>query len=244
VNETLCGLADTMTRDCCEKPGVFTAACPPQLIFYPVFSDVLAAVLEGPKRLFVREVAVPRVEGYALVRSELVGICGTDKAFYVGTYPLFKRPLVPGHEVVGVVVEGPPHLVGRRVVSEIRPPSPPWVAPWAGHWFPPSVGVSSVIWGAVGEAGVPPMSQARGRPPRQQPMCATTTHLKLIKERGSRPQVVKKRGYPISRELFSRCLTRRRRLSQPQSRRSCTSCAYASHSLFFRRIWDTSWMCL
>jgi len=46
--------------------------------------------------------------------------------------------------------------------------SPPWVPPWAGHWFPPSVGVSSVIWGAVGEAGVPPMSQARGRSPGHQ----------------------------------------------------------------------------
>jgi len=111
-----------MACGCCEKSDVYTATCPPHLIFYPVSFDVLAAVLEGPRMLFVREVAVPRVEGYAIVRSELVGICGTDKAFYVGTYPLFKRPLVPGHEVVGVVVEGPPHLVGRRVVSEINFP--------------------------------------------------------------------------------------------------------------------------
>jgi len=55
-----------------------------------------------------------------------------------------------------------------------RPPPPPWVAPWAGHWFPPLVGVSFVIWGAVGEAGVPPMSKARGDPPGNNP-CAPGT---------------------------------------------------------------------
>jgi alcohol dehydrogenase len=58
--------------------------------------------------------------GWALVRSRAVGICGTDKAFYRGTYKLFKEPLIPGHEVSGEVVEGPEDLVGRRVVSEIN----------------------------------------------------------------------------------------------------------------------------
>jgi len=130
---------------------------------------VLAAVLEGPRRLFVREVAVPRVEGYALVRSELVGICGTDKAFYVGTYPLFKRPLVPGHEVVGVVVEGPPHLVEKRVVSEIRPPRRPGLplgrVIGSPHWsgFHPSFG------GRSGRPEFPPCRKPGGDPPGNNP---------------------------------------------------------------------------
>jgi len=81
---------------------------------------------------------------------------------------------------MAVILRGEVDGVPKRVVS-LRPPSPPWVPPWAGHWFPPSVVASSVTWGAVGEAGVPPMSQARGRPPRQQPMSATTTHPILIK---------------------------------------------------------------
>jgi len=82
---------------------------------------LLAAVLHGPGDLRVEEVPEPRVpEGWALVRSRAAGICGTDKAFYRGTYPLFKKPLIPGHEVSGEVVEGPEGLVGRRVVSEIN----------------------------------------------------------------------------------------------------------------------------
>lgn len=84
---------------------------------------LLAAVLHGPRDLRVEEVAEPRPpEGWALVRTVAVGVCGTDKAFYLGTYPLFKRPLVPGHEAAGVVVEGPEELKGRLVVPEINFP--------------------------------------------------------------------------------------------------------------------------
>jgi len=77
--------------------------------------------LYGPWDLRLEEVEVPEPpEGWALVKMEAVGICGTDKAFYRGTYPLFKRPLIPGHEVVGRVVEGPERLLRRRVVAEIN----------------------------------------------------------------------------------------------------------------------------
>ncbi len=80
-----------------------------------------AARLYGPGDLRVEDVPAPSVPpGWVLVRSRVVGICGTDKAFYRGTYPLFKSPLIPGHEVSGEVVEGPRDLVGERVVSEIN----------------------------------------------------------------------------------------------------------------------------
>ncbi|ABL78913.1 MDR/zinc-dependent alcohol dehydrogenase-like family protein [Thermofilum pendens] len=82
-----------------------------------------AALLYGPGDLRVEDVPLPeKPEGWALVKTLAVGICGTDKAFYKGTYPLFKKPLIPGHEVSGVVVEGPEELVGRLVVSEINFP--------------------------------------------------------------------------------------------------------------------------
>jgi len=82
---------------------------------------VLAARLHGPRDLRVEEVGEPEPPpGWALVRSIAVGVCGTDKAFYAGTYPLPKAPLVPGHEVVGVVEEGPERLRGRLVVPEIN----------------------------------------------------------------------------------------------------------------------------
>lgn len=82
---------------------------------------MLAAVLKGPYSVAVEEVGDPRPgPGWAVVESRAVGICGTDKAFYRGTYRLLKEPLIPGHEVSGVVVDGPEDLVGERVVSEIN----------------------------------------------------------------------------------------------------------------------------
>lgn len=84
---------------------------------------VRAVLLHAPRRLEVAEVPLPeRRPGWVLVKTELAGICGTDKAFYTGTYKLFKAPLIPGHEVVGVVVEGSEELIGKRVVSEINFP--------------------------------------------------------------------------------------------------------------------------
>jgi len=84
-----------------------------------------AAVLEAPGRLVVREVPEPEPPpGWALVRSVAVGVCGTDKAFYRGSYPPpGGYPLVPGHEAAGVVAAAPPgyeHLVDRLVVPEIN----------------------------------------------------------------------------------------------------------------------------
>jgi len=78
-------------------------------------------MLYGPRDLRLEDVSIPRpLSDWCLVKTRAVGICGTDKAFYLGTYPLFKKPLIPGHEVVGEVVEGPKDLVGRRVVPEIN----------------------------------------------------------------------------------------------------------------------------
>ncbi len=80
-----------------------------------------AARLHAPRDLRVEEVRRPEPgSGWVLVRTEAVGICGTDKAFYRGSYPLLKVPLTLGHEAVGVVVEGPEELVGKRVVTEIN----------------------------------------------------------------------------------------------------------------------------
>ncbi|RLF19083.1 MAG: zinc-binding dehydrogenase, partial [Thermoprotei archaeon] len=82
---------------------------------------MLAARLYGPHDLRLEDIEPPRPpEGWALIKSLAVGICGTDKAFYTGTYPLLKRPLVLGHEVVGKVVEGPEGLIDKLVVSEIN----------------------------------------------------------------------------------------------------------------------------
>jgi threonine dehydrogenase-like Zn-dependent dehydrogenase len=66
----------------------------------------------------VRDVPVPRVEGEALVRVRLSGICGTDLELARGYYPFTG---VIGHEFVGDVAEAPdPAWVGARVVGDIN----------------------------------------------------------------------------------------------------------------------------
>jgi L-iditol 2-dehydrogenase len=80
-------------------------------------------VLESPRKIEVREVAKPTPRsGDVLVRTEQVGICGSDLHAYHGKHPFIMLPVVPGHEVVGVVEavgEGVTELkVGDRVVLE------------------------------------------------------------------------------------------------------------------------------
>ncbi len=78
-----------------------------------------AALLYGPKDIRVEE--VPEPSGEVLIEVEEVGICGTDKSLYRGTYRLKKRPLIPGHEISGKVVSAPVEgLIGKRVTTEIN----------------------------------------------------------------------------------------------------------------------------
>jgi threonine dehydrogenase-like Zn-dependent dehydrogenase len=60
----------------------------------------------------------PPIEPHTLViHVRLAGICSTDLQIFQG-YMDFRG--VPGHELVGEVCEGPPDLMGVRVVSEIN----------------------------------------------------------------------------------------------------------------------------
>lgn len=59
----------------------------------------------------------------AIVRVEFAGVCGTDIALFTGGYSV-SLPLVPGHELVGEVVEVGSEdshpWVGKRVTAEIN----------------------------------------------------------------------------------------------------------------------------
>ncbi len=80
-----------------------------------------ALVLYGPRNAKVEDLPIPQPpSGWCLVKTLAVGICGTDKAFYTGTYELLKKPLVIGHEVVGIVVSNCDELTGKAVVPEIN----------------------------------------------------------------------------------------------------------------------------
>lgn len=55
--------------------------------------------------------------GEALVRVLCAGICNTDLELIKGYYPYTG---IIGHEFVGVVEQGPEHLINQRVVGEIN----------------------------------------------------------------------------------------------------------------------------
>ncbi|GAB4329831.1 MAG: alcohol dehydrogenase catalytic domain-containing protein [Promethearchaeota archaeon] len=81
-------------------------------------------VLDEQGRVSCRELPVPEPgPGEVLVETRAAGICGTDLAIFGGTLPT-PRPIVPGHELAGVVVglgEGvDPAWTGRRVTTEIN----------------------------------------------------------------------------------------------------------------------------
>lgn len=84
-----------------------------------------ALVLYGPGDLRLEDIREPIPKGeWVRIRVRRAGICGTDKAFYKGTYKLLKKPLVLGHEIAGVIdmvgenVSEP--LIGRKVTTEIN----------------------------------------------------------------------------------------------------------------------------
>jgi 2-desacetyl-2-hydroxyethyl bacteriochlorophyllide A dehydrogenase len=76
-----------------------------------------ALQLEAPRTFKRLEIGEPAAlaPGEALVRTHCVGICGTDTSAYLGKFPLFSYPRIPGHELGVEVVE-----VGSEV-HNVRP---------------------------------------------------------------------------------------------------------------------------
>jgi L-iditol 2-dehydrogenase len=68
---------------------------------------MLAAVIEVPGTVTVRQVPVPQADGLALVRVAVAGICGTDRKLAAGLFPV-TVPRVLGHEMTGWVEAGVP----------------------------------------------------------------------------------------------------------------------------------------
>lgn len=77
-----------------------------------------AAQMTAPETLRYHEVPEPRPGPRdVLIRTEAVGICGTDLELYKGTMPFFetglsKYPIIPGHEWCGTVVECGDEVLG------------------------------------------------------------------------------------------------------------------------------------
>ncbi|MGI8912475.1 MAG: zinc-dependent alcohol dehydrogenase family protein [Chloroflexota bacterium] len=82
-----------------------------------------AIVLEAPHHASVQEIPVPKRQAdEVIVRVERCGLCGTDQHLYDGDYALTRYPVIPGHELAGIVEEVGPAVSavrpGQRVVIE------------------------------------------------------------------------------------------------------------------------------
>lgn len=87
---------------------------------------MIGAVLAGPRDLRVRELPDPEPGfGRVRVRVARAGLCGSDVHVWKTGEFVTRFPVVPGHEVTGVVEtvgEGCEHLAARRVVLDSRIP--------------------------------------------------------------------------------------------------------------------------
>jgi threonine dehydrogenase-like Zn-dependent dehydrogenase len=84
-------------------------------------SPALAAVLETPRRLRIREFSIPEVgRDGGLLRVEACGLCGTDYEQWQGHLRDWGggMPIIPGHEVLGHIEAIGPEAAKRWNVKE------------------------------------------------------------------------------------------------------------------------------
>lgn len=70
------------------------------------------AVTETGAVVLRRETPPRPAPGEALVRSRLIGVCGSDVHARAGEHPFIDRPYYPGHEAVGTVAALGSHVTG------------------------------------------------------------------------------------------------------------------------------------
>ncbi|MDR3616715.1 MAG: alcohol dehydrogenase [Candidatus Obscuribacterales bacterium] len=77
----------------------------------------LAIRIAGPKSPFlIQEVSFPAPESdQVLLKISACGICHSDSMAVEGTYPGIKFPIVPGHEIAGIVESTGPAVVRLKV---------------------------------------------------------------------------------------------------------------------------------
>lgn len=80
----------------------------------------LAAVLVEPRRIELREFALPPLdENSGLARIEITGVCGADWPIYTGDLARFAPPpLIPGHEIVARIEKLGARAAARWGVAE------------------------------------------------------------------------------------------------------------------------------
>ncbi len=84
-----------------------------------------AFIIESPKTTRFVEMDIPEPQdGEVLLRTGVLGYCGTDLNIYRGTNPLVTYPRIPGHEI-GAVIErvgpGVPDTTGSGMPVTVYP---------------------------------------------------------------------------------------------------------------------------
>ena len=79
-----------------------------------------AAVLEGVKKMVLKEVPVPEIEPEGvLVKVKACGICQTDYSAYTGRRTNWKPPIIIGHEISGIIEEVGEKVKGWKKGNEV-----------------------------------------------------------------------------------------------------------------------------
>lgn len=82
-------------------------------------SSMKALVFEGPEKIGVREVPIPKPGfGEVVIQVTLTTICGTDLHIVRGEYPV-RRGLIIGHEPVGRIHQIGPGVTGYEVGDRV-----------------------------------------------------------------------------------------------------------------------------
>ena len=85
---------------------------------------MLAAIIQKPEVMELREAPKPVLsEGEALIQVRYTGVCGTDVHLLHGHHATATFPLIPGHEMIGELVEikgkgAEEFCIGQRVVAQ------------------------------------------------------------------------------------------------------------------------------
>src|ERR1700747_3758949 len=75
-----------------------------------------ALCITEPGHSEVRELDEPRPQAHeVLLKTRLIGFCGTDLSTFRGKNPLVSYPRIPGHEIAATVIE-----TGSEVPLDIR----------------------------------------------------------------------------------------------------------------------------
>ena len=75
-----------------------------------------SVVIDEPGKVRLNEIAEPELKSdEVLLEIQYIGLCGTDLSTYRGLSPFVTYPIIPGHEVSGIIVS-----MGTKVPSTLK----------------------------------------------------------------------------------------------------------------------------